>query len=41
VVLRPRDAAGVVLQVLQWKDGSDATVEERIERIKRLQNQPE
>jgi hypothetical protein len=29
-----------VLQVLQWKDGSDATVEERIERIRRLQNQP-
>lgn len=41
VVLRPRDAAGVVLQVLQWKDGSDATIEARIERIKRLQNQPE
>jgi methylmalonyl-CoA/ethylmalonyl-CoA epimerase len=41
VVLRPRDAAGVVLQVLQWKDGSDATVEERIERIRRLRNQPE
>jgi len=40
VVLRPRDAAGVVLQVLQWKDGSDATVEERIERIRRLRNQP-
>ena len=41
VVLRPRDAAGVVLQVLQWKDGSDATVEQRIERIRRLQNRPE
>jgi methylmalonyl-CoA epimerase len=40
VVLRPRDASGVVLQVLEWKGGSDATVEERIERIRRLQNQP-
>jgi len=41
VVLRPRDAAGVVLQVLQWKGGSDATVEDRIARILALQNQPE
>ncbi|MEI8304478.1 MAG: VOC family protein [Burkholderiales bacterium] len=41
VVLRPRDANGVVLQVLQWKGGSDATVEDRIERILKLQNQPE
>jgi methylmalonyl-CoA epimerase len=40
VVLRPRDAAGVVLQVLQWKGGSDATVEDRIARILQLQNQP-
>ena len=41
VVLRPRDAAGVVLQILQWKGGSDATIEDRIERIRLLQNQPE
>lgn len=40
VVLRPRDAAGVVLQILQWKGGSDATIEDRIERIRKLQNQP-
>ena len=40
VVLRPRDAAGVVLQVLEWKGGSDATVEDRIARILQLQNQP-
>ncbi len=40
VVLRPKDAAGVVLQILQWKGGSDATVEDRIERIRRLQDQP-
>ncbi|OYU68364.1 MAG: hypothetical protein CFE45_43155 [Burkholderiales bacterium PBB5] len=38
VVLRPRDANGVVLQVLQWKGGSDATVQDRIQH---LQNQPE
>jgi len=40
-VLRPRDSNGVVLQILQWKGGSDATVEDRIERIRNLQNQPE
>lgn len=40
VVLRPRDAAGVVLQILEWKGGSDATIEDRIERIRKLQNQP-
>ncbi len=39
VVLRPRDASGVVLQVLQWKGGSDATIEDRIDRINKLQNQ--
>ena len=41
VVLRPRDAAGVVLQILEWKGGSDATIEDRIERIRKLQNQPD
>ena len=41
VVLRPRDASGVVLQILQWKGGSDANIEDRIERIRNLQNQPE
>jgi len=40
VVLRPRDASGVVLQVLEWKGGSDRTIEDRIERIRNLQNQP-
>ena len=38
VVLRPRDANGVVLQILEWKGGSDASVEDRIERILNLQN---
>lgn len=41
VVLRPKDANGVVLQVLQWTDGGGDTVEARIERIRRLQNQRE
>ncbi len=40
VVLRPRDASGVVLQVLQWTDGAADTMDARIERIRRLQNLP-
>ncbi len=39
-VLCPRVASGVVLQVLEWKGGSDATIEDRIDRISKLQNQP-
>jgi hypothetical protein len=31
----------VVLQVLEWKGGSDATIEDRIDRINKLQNQPD
>lgn len=38
VVLRPKDAAGVVLQIVQWTGGSDVSVEDRIERIRNLQN---
>jgi hypothetical protein len=41
VVLRPRDAAGVVLQIVEWKGGSDVSVEDRIERIRNLHNKPE
>ena len=41
VVLRPRDAAGVVLQIVEWKGGSDVSVEDRIERIRNLHNQAE
>jgi len=40
VVLRPRDAAGVVLQIVEWKGGSEVNVEERIERIRNLHNKP-
>ncbi len=39
-MLCPRVASGVVLQVLEWKGGSDATIEDRIDRISKLQNQP-
>ncbi len=38
VVLSPRDSAGVILQVLEWKDGSDKTIEDRIQRILNLAN---
>ena len=41
VVLRPRDAAGVVLQIVEWKGGSEVSVEDRIERIRNLRNKPE
>ncbi len=41
VVLRPKDAAGVVLQIVEWKGGSEVSVEERIERIRNLRNLPE
>jgi methylmalonyl-CoA/ethylmalonyl-CoA epimerase len=40
VVLRPRDSAGVVLQIMEWKGGSDKTLEDRIQRIRNLQNLP-
>jgi methylmalonyl-CoA epimerase len=40
VVLRPRDSAGVVLQIMEWKGGNDKTLEDRIQRILNLQNIP-
>lgn len=40
IVLRPRDTAGVILQILEWKGGSGKTVEDRIQRILRLENIP-
>jgi len=38
VVLSPRDSAGVILQILEWKGGSDATIEDRIQRVLNLEN---
>lgn len=40
VVLSPRDTAGATLQILEWKSGSDKTVEDRIQRILSLENIP-
>ncbi len=40
VVLRPKDAAGVVLQVVEWKEGWDVTLGDRIQRILSLCNIP-
>ena len=40
VVLRPRDAHGVVLQIMEWAGGCDTSVAERIERIRALKNKP-
>jgi len=39
VVLRPKDAAGVVLQIVEWKGGSNVSAEDRLERIRNLHNQ--
>lgn len=41
VLLRPKDAAGVVLQIVEWKGGSEVSLEDRIARIRNLHNQPE
>lgn len=41
VVLRPKDAAGVVLQIVAWKGGSEVGIEDRIERIRELHNRPQ
>ena len=38
VVLSPRDSNGVILQVLEWKGGSDKTIEDRIQRVMSLEN---
>jgi methylmalonyl-CoA epimerase len=36
VVLSPKDLCGVVMQVIEWKEGDAETLEERIERLKRF-----
>ncbi len=38
VVLRPKDTCGVILQVLEWTQGNDETVDDRIKRILNLEN---
>ena len=36
VLLSPKDALGVVWQVIQWQDGSEQSVEDRVDRIKQF-----
>ncbi|MCX5907959.1 MAG: VOC family protein [Deltaproteobacteria bacterium] len=36
ILLSPKDLAGVVFQVIEWKEGDAPTLEERIERLKRF-----
>ncbi len=38
VVLRPKETNGVVLQIMEWKGGSDLSIEDRIRRIQELKN---
>jgi methylmalonyl-CoA epimerase len=33
ILLSPREASGVVWQIIEWKGGSDLSLEERIERL--------
>ncbi len=35
ILLSPREANGVVWQIIEWKDGADLTLEERIVRLHR------
>jgi len=37
-VLRPKETCGVILQIMEWTQGSDETVEERVKRILNLEN---
>ena len=41
IVLHPKDAAGVILQLIEWKGVVGETVEERIKRILEFDNLPE
>jgi methylmalonyl-CoA/ethylmalonyl-CoA epimerase len=36
ILLSPRDLCGVVVQVIEWKEGDAATLEDRIARLKRF-----
>ncbi|MGO9137649.1 MAG: hypothetical protein ACLP9S_03290 [Syntrophales bacterium] len=36
--MSPRESAGVILQILEWKGGSDKTVEDRIQRVLSLED---
>lgn len=36
ILLSPRDLCGVVVQVIEWKEGDAPTLEERVARLKRF-----
>jgi 4-hydroxyphenylpyruvate dioxygenase-like putative hemolysin len=36
IVLSPKDTCGVVVQVIEWKEEDQATIEGRLERLKRF-----
>ncbi|MBI4595622.1 MAG: VOC family protein [Candidatus Tectomicrobia bacterium] len=36
VLLSPKEALGVVWQVIQWQDGSEKSVQERVDRIRQF-----
>jgi methylmalonyl-CoA epimerase len=38
IVLSPKDLNGVVMQIIEWKDGVASTIEERSQRLKRFLN---
>lgn len=41
ILLSPREASGVVWQVIEWKSGSGLTLEERIERLHQYKERDE
>jgi methylmalonyl-CoA/ethylmalonyl-CoA epimerase len=36
ILLSPKDLCGVVMQIIEWKEGDEPTVDERIERLRRF-----
>ena len=36
IVLSPKDLCGVVMQIIEWKEGDAPTLEERIERLRKF-----
>jgi methylmalonyl-CoA epimerase len=36
IVLSPKDLCGVVVQIIEWKEGDAPTLEERIERLRKF-----
>jgi len=36
ILLSPKDLCGVVMQIIEWKEGDAPTLEERVQRLKRF-----